>query len=194
MKNKKIIDIMLDLETLAPKENAAIIQIAAVACDLTTGKTFEEFNELVNPQSSVNYGLTIDGETVAWWLSQDKEVVKKVFSSSISKGKDLKDTLQQLSKFIENVKKNHKTDKILVWGNGILADNRWLETAYLKTEEKQPWNFWEDQDVRTLVELGRRKYGIDPKKTLKFKGNVHNAIDDCKHQIRYCSAILKHKG
>lgn len=54
-----------------------------------------------------------------------------------------------------------------------------------------PWKYFEPVDVRTLVDLGKRLFDFDPKKTIKFEGDKHNAIDDCKFQIKYCSAIYK---
>jgi hypothetical protein len=51
-----------------------------------------------------------------------------------------------------------------------------------------PWAFYEDRDVRTIAELGRRLFDYEYRK-VTFEGTVHNALDDCKHQIKYCSEI-----
>lgn len=192
-KKKKELDFMLDVETLAIPENPVVLQISGVIFDLTTGKTFEEFNEFISPKSCLEKGMKIDLPTVEWWLKQDKSVQKKVFVKALLEGKDVEEVLNQLALFLENVKKKRKVDTINIWGNGMLSDNMWMTSIYKKLGMKVPWAFWEDQDVRTLVSLGRRKYGIDPKKDIPFKGDKHNALDDCKHQIKYCVKIFKHK-
>lgn len=191
---KKIIDIMTDLETLDNNKNPVITQISAVSFDIVSGERFTEFNKLVNPKSGIDAGLTINGGTVSWWLSQDKDVIKNVFIKSIEDGLDLKEVLLSFSEYIKKVREFHKADEIRLWGNGCLSDNVWLESAYDAVGLPYPWSYNEHTDVRTLVDLGRRKFGIDPKETIEFKGDKHNAIDDCHYQIDYCCAIYNFKG
>jgi hypothetical protein len=189
--NNKTVDVMLDLETFGNKHNPVLIQIAAVAFDLETGEIFQEFNTLVSPQSCVQAGLTCNGDTIEWWLKQDEKVVKKVFVEAITSDKALPEALKDFSAFVENLKKTQNARDVLIWGNGMLADNRWILAAFDACGLKAPWMYWHDQDVRTLVSIGRRLVGFDPKKEMPFDGEPHNAIDDCKHQIKYCSAIFK---
>lgn len=186
---KEIIDVMLDLETLGLGNTPVISQISAVAFDIQTGDIYEQFNEKTSPQSCVALGLKIDAGTVEWWLKQEQGVLNNVIVKSIAEGKDLKSVLIDFSTFLANIKKTHEAKELRVWGNGTLADNKWLESAFDLANLPKPFKYWEHSDVRTLVDLGWRITGKDYKKDTKFEGEKHNAIDDCKHQIKYCSAI-----
>lgn len=187
---KEYIDIMLDLETLGVGNSPVIIQIAAVVFDIKTGESLESFDEFINPKSSINSGLDIDSSTVEFWLKQDKEAIEKVIIPALKSDNELKDTLNRFSKFIKEAE-DIRNKKVRVWGNGILADNKWIQSAYSKLDIKVPWKFNADSDVRTLVDLGKRILNIDPKKTIEFTGIKHNALHDCEHQIKYCSEIYK---
>lgn len=187
----KILDIMLDLETLGLGNTPVISQISAVAFDITTGTTFEAFNHKVKPQSCVQLGMKIDGGTVEWWLKQEQSVLEKVIVGSITSGTNLKEVLIQFNEYVEQIKKSHSAEEVRIWGNGTLADNKWLESAYTLAKLPLPYKYWENSDVRTLVDLGWRLTGVDFKKNTEFVGEKHNAIDDCKHQIKYCSEIYK---
>ena len=76
-----------------------------------------------------------------------------------------------------------------VWGNGCMFDNVILKNAYKAAGFHVPWGYGQDRDVRTLVQLGNL---VGFQKTKEFKGTQHNALDDAKHQVRYCHNIWKH--
>ncbi|EOK2527909.1 3'-5' exonuclease [Escherichia coli] len=65
-----------------------------------------------------------------------------------------------------------------------------LRNSYSLTGQPVPWQWWNDRDVRTIVELGK-VIGFDPKRDMPFKGTRHNALDDAIHQAKYVSAIWK---
>ncbi|EIY5129297.1 3'-5' exoribonuclease [Klebsiella variicola] len=77
--------------------------------------------------------------------------------------------------------------------NPILApsakfDNSILRSSYDCIAEDYPWEYWNDRDVRTMVELGQA-ISFDPKTTIPFEGSRHNTLADPIHQARYVSAI-----
>ena len=182
---KDCIDIMLDLETLDVGDSPVIIQLSAVKFDRLTGETFDEFSMLINPQSCVKSGLKISGDTLEWWFKQDISVIKKVLTDSILIGRDLRHVLLEFREFLTSDQK-----EIRVWGNGIMADNVWLSNVYKAEKLEFPIKFWQHSDVRTIVDLGRTLLSADHKKETKFEGDRHNAIDDCKHQIKYVCKII----
>lgn len=187
-----MIHVMLDLETFGNKTNPAIIQIAAVAFNLD-GTLIEngEFNVLINPSSCVKRGLKVDQDTVTWWLKQDKSVVEKVFAKSIIDGSDLEDALGMFSMYLSNLRNKSDDGEIRVWGNGIYSDNKWLGSAYEACNMNDPIRHWQHSDVRTIVDLGINLLGKDIKSETSFDGEKHNAIDDCKHQIKYLTQIIR---
>ncbi|HIE9251547.1 TPA: 3'-5' exonuclease [Klebsiella variicola subsp. variicola] len=54
--------------------------------------------------------------------------------------------------------------------------------------EDYPWEYWNDRDVRTMVELGQA-ISFAPKTAIPFEGSRHNTLADAIHQARYVSAI-----
>ncbi len=49
-------------------------------------------------------------------------------------------------------------------------------------------SFRNDRDVRTMTELGKA-IGINPRYDIPFDGDMHNALSDARHQVKYVSAI-----
>jgi inhibitor of KinA sporulation pathway (predicted exonuclease) len=183
------IDIMLDLETLGLGDNVVIIQISAVVFNIKSGDILEVFDEYINPQDSVKRGFKIESSTVEWWFSQSEEVFQNVFVKSLNSKNTIDKVLLNFNTWISKIKEEQKVNNkynINMWGNGILADNKWLRQAYKLCNIEPCWKFYEDKDVRTLLELGRRLFSYE---MLKFEGTKHNALDDCKHQIKYCCEI-----
>jgi len=179
-------DCMLDIETLGNNTNPVITQISAVQFDLVSGKIGETFNILIDPMSCIKIGNKISQSTMEFWSEQDKEVFRKVVLESFLTGKEIQQGLQELNLFL----KNNNTES--VWGNGIMADNVWLETTYENCNILPQWKFFQHRDVRTIVDLASRLGSPNYKKDNEFIGERHNAIDDCKFQIKYCSDYYKY--
>lgn len=187
----KDVHVMLDLETLSLAKNAVVTRIAAVEFDLVTGETGEEIDILVNARSCVEAGLKIDASTLEWWLRQDVSLIKETLVPAILEGAQLRDALEKFTAWINALKKTHDSHNILVWGNGACADNTWMMSAYKACDMEVPWRYYHDRDLRTLVYLGEKLTGHSKKRALKFEGERHNPIHDCKHQITYASEIMR---
>jgi len=83
-------DVMLDLETMGKKSNAAIVSIGAVEFDIETGKTGREFYKVVDLQSCLDLGLKVEASTIYWWLMQSEAARKRI----CEKGDDLTNVLK----------------------------------------------------------------------------------------------------
>jgi exodeoxyribonuclease VIII len=178
------VHVMVDLETMGKKHNAPIVAIGAVVFDPATGSIGESFYKVVCLESSVNWGAVIDPSTVIWWLKQSSEARSAIVNDDAI---PLLDALLQFREFVsDNVAGGSK--KAQVWGNGASFDNSILRSSYDCIAEDYPWEYWNDRDVRTMVELGQA-IGFDPKTTIPFEGDRHNALVDAIHQARYVSAI-----
>ncbi|ELB2912193.1 3'-5' exoribonuclease [Vibrio parahaemolyticus] len=180
---------MLDLETMGSGSKAAIVSIGAVFFDPLTGDTGAEFYLVVSLNSSAHYG-ELDPSTVIWWMQQSEEA-RAVFKDESKT--TLKAALESFSNWINEHCDLNDKDKpeAVVWGNGATFDNVIMGNAYKATRLRQPWAFYNDRDVRTIVDLGRELRGVDPKKDLELEGTAHNALDDAKFQVRYVSEIYK---
>lgn len=177
------VHVMVDLETMGKKHNAPIVAIGAVVFDPATGSIGESFYKVVCLESSVNWGAVIDPSTVRW-LKQSSEARSAIVNDDAI---PLQDALLQFREFVsDNVAGGSK--KAQVWGNGASFDNSILRSSYDCIAEDYPWEYWNDRDVRTMVELGQA-ISFDPKTTIPFEGSRHNALADAIHQARYVSAI-----
>ncbi|HEI8760816.1 exonuclease [Klebsiella oxytoca] len=178
------VHVMVDLETMGKKNNAPIVAIGAVVFDPVTCSIGESFYKVVCLESSVNWGAVIDPSTVIWWLKQSSEARSAIVNDDAI---PLQDALLQFREFVsDNVAGGSK--KAQVWGNGASFDNSILRSSYDCIAEDYPWEYWNDRDVRTMVELGQA-ISFDPKTTIPFEGSRHNALADAIHQARYVSAI-----
>ena len=178
------VHVMVDLETMGKKYNAPIVAIGAVVFDPATGSIGESFYKVVCLESSVNWGAVIDPSTVIWWLKQSSEARSAIVNDDAI---PLLDALLQFREFVsDNVAGGSK--KAQVWGNGASFDNSILRSSYDCIAEDYPWEYWNDRDVRTMVELGHA-INYEPQKAIPFEGERHNALADAIHQARYVSAI-----
>ncbi|HCT7447811.1 TPA: 3'-5' exoribonuclease [Klebsiella variicola] len=178
------VHVMVGLETMGKKHNAPIVAIGAVVFDPATGSIGESFYKVVCLESSVNWGAVIDPSTVIWWLKQSSEARSAIVNDDAI---PLQDALLQFREFVsDNVAGGSK--KAQVWGNGASFDNSILRSSYDCIAEDYPWEYWNDRDVRTMVELGQA-ISFDPKTTIPFEGSRHNALADAIHQARYVSAV-----
>lgn len=165
---------------MGKKSNAPIVSIGAVLFDPATGILGETFYKVVSLESSVSWGAEIDLSTVIWWLKQSSEARSAIANDDAIK---LDDALLMFTNFVlENVTGGRK--KVQVWGNGSTFDNAILRSSFDLACLDCPWNYWNDRDVRTMVELGRA-IGFDPKTAIPFEGDRHNALADAQHQARY---------
>lgn len=172
---KNLGHLMLDLETMGSTSHSSIISIGAVEFDIETGETGREFYERVNLQSCLDNKLIVNGSTIYWWLQQNESARNEV----CKEGKHIVEVLSSLKTFMNTL------GNFQIWGNGVRFDVGILEDAFVACGYKEmPWNFRSERDVRTLV-----SFAPNIKELITFQGIEHNPIDDCKHQIKYCSEI-----
>jgi len=173
--------IMIDIETMGTKPGAIILSVAAVEFDLSTGKTGLVFHQTIDPESSQKAGMKLDFDTVVWWIKQGKEAQKVIVENT---GNKLEKVLTKLADWI----KDYCDENVYVWGNSARFDLGLLQAAYEVFEMDIPWNHYNELDVRTIASFGR-----EIKDNMAFEGVKHNPLDDCYHQIKYCSEIYKQK-
>ncbi|MBS6074318.1 exonuclease [Citrobacter sp. XT1-2-2] len=178
--------LMVDLETMGSGPDAPIVSIGTVYFDPSTGNTGAEFYQVVSLESSMSFGMKPDASTIQWWLKQSSEARSAIL---VDEAMGLRETLELLTDFIaENAANGSHT--VQLWGNGCSFDNVILRRAYALTETPFAVPFWNDRDVRTMVELGKT-VGINPRFDIPLEGDMHNALSDARHQVKYVSAILQ---
>ncbi|MFV9348852.1 3'-5' exoribonuclease [Citrobacter freundii] len=176
--------LMVDMETMGNGPDAPIVSIGAVFFDPSTGNTGAEFYQVVSLESSMSFGMKPDASTIQWWLKQSSEARSAIL---VDETMGLRESLELLADFIaENAANGSHT--VQLWGNGCSFDNVILRRAYALTDTPFAVPFRNDRDVRTMVELGK-SVGINSCFDIPFEGDMHNALSDTRHQVKYVSAI-----
>lgn len=170
--------LMIDLETMGKNPDAPIISIGAIFFDPQTGDMGPEFSKTIDLETA---GGVIDRDTIKWWLKQSREAQSAIMTDEIP----LDDALLQLREFIDE---NSGEFFVQVWGNGANFDNTILRRSYERQGIPCPWRYYNDRDVRTIVELGKA-INFDARTAIPFEGERHNALDDARYQAKYVSVI-----
>lgn len=174
--------LMIDLETMGNKPAAPIIAIGAVLFEPSIGELGPEYYAVVDLESSMVRDAAADPSTILWWMKQSAEARAEITSD---KRVNITNALGGLRRLIEE---NCVPDYLQVWGNGPTFDNVITRASFERHGLFCPWQFWNDRDVRTIVELGRA-VGYNPRYEIPFEGDMHNALADARHQAKYVSAI-----
>ncbi|HFO5718569.1 TPA: RecE family exodeoxyribonuclease [Escherichia coli] len=170
--------LMIDLETMGKNPDAPIISIGAIFFDPQTGDMGPEFSKTIDLETA---GGVIDRDVIKWWLKQSREAQSAIMTDEIP----LDDALLQLREFIAE----HSGEFFVqVWGNGANFDNTILRRSYERQGIPCPWRYYNDRDVRTIVELGKA-IDFDARTAIPFEGERHNALDDARYQAKYVSVI-----
>lgn len=185
------IDIMVDIETLGKSSDSTIFQIAAMAFDIKTGEIYSRFNQVSD--ISLDENIRVTGDTLKWWLDTDKELLHQLLNKGQGTSEemllDFKDWIYKLNLTVVNgqTASKERYNDVYLWGNGILFDNKMLQTQIEALGEKYPIFFKNDRDVRTIVDLAAAKLGLSEKELKKrFERpdlKKHDAYDDVIYQI-----------
>lgn len=177
---QEVLNVMLDLETMSTKPNAAIIAIGAVVMDFEENCLGAAFYRIVSLSSSMEAGLVVDPETITWWMNQPDSARR------LMRGCDLHNLAPALLDFTIFLKQAHAANEVHLWGNGAAFDNVVLRSAYEATKCVLPWDYKGDRCYRTM----RKEYPEVPYPDLTGLNLIpHNALDDAKAQAYHLLAI-----
>lgn len=172
-----MIDVMVDLETLATTEDSVIASIGACVMDLEKGTVGATFYMILEIQDQLNKGRIINADTLKWWISQD-EKAKNLFHE---KAKSPAHVLNTFSQWLKTVSPNSK--ELVVWGNGSTFDISILENAFRTYMIGIPWGYNGVNDLRTF-----RRFVANNAK-IENNGTAHHALDDAIAQANF---VIKH--
>ncbi|MEC9636175.1 3'-5' exoribonuclease [Escherichia marmotae] len=170
--------LMIDLKTMGTNPDAPIISIGAIFFDPQTGDMGAEFIKTIDLETA---GGVIDRGAIKYWWKQSREAQSAIMTDEIP----LDDALLQLREFIDE---NSGEFFVQVWGYEASFDNVILRRSYERQGIPCPWSYYNDRDVRTIVELGKA-IDFDARTAIPFEGECHNALDDARYQAKYVSAI-----
>lgn len=183
MSKENLGHLMVDIETLGTQSGSVICSIAAVEFDIVSGATGLCFNEKITLASALGVGLKIDADTLEWWMCQSNEARNKLFGiKNIPLAHSVFEAFTKFNSFLKEL----GVEDLKVWGNSARFDLGILEAAYNVIRMQIPWVHWNERDLRTLV-----SFSPEIKKNMLFEGVKHDALADCFHQIKYCSATYR---
>lgn len=186
-------DIMLDIETLATRNDAAIIQIGG--CTLDEKNTFlvsidQDFYLPEDAPGREHYH--VDPQTVQWWESQGKEAQESLSMNVVSNPSC---ALDELGKWLKSTgfQFSYKGSARSVWANGVQFDISILRYAYSIEKghnNKTPWHYRQEKDLRTLFRLLSCR--VEAGELNKCREGLvrHRADHDCLTQARGLKLLL----
>lgn len=162
--------IMLDLETLSTKGDAAILSIGAVVFDLKNKLIGDSFYNTINLQDCIDLKLRIDASTFYWWINQSEIARQKICDHPIN----MNLALLNFTSFC----KKHLDENFEIWSKGQSFDISILKNAYQSSKLPCPWNYLNERDVRTYVRE------LDQEFHVYNYENSHDPVSDCIDQIK----------
>lgn len=168
--------IMLDTETLDTASSAVILSIAAVEFD--DQNLGRRFHQRIDIDSCLKHGLTVSGNTIAWWMDQSAEA-RKIFQTP---GRPLDRVLIDFATWIDW----SQVDE--VWANGSDFDGPIVANAYRAIGAgNPPWAYFKLRDYRTI----RKMYPKDVVVAATVEPLVkHDALEDAIAQALTLQALL----
>jgi hypothetical protein len=161
---------MVDTETLGTAIGSAELSIGAVIFDrYRLGHLGTEFYCVIDLQSCLDVGLTIDASTFYFWMKQSDEARAAICSDNRI---HICEALLHLRQFYD------ASGADTVWCHGANFDDPMLTTAYKKALlQRTPWHFAKVRDTRTVYDA--LNAWPDHKDAA---GTYHHALDDAKNQ------------
>lgn len=195
---KKLLDVMIDIETLSLSANAAIIQIAAkpfrldgneviLGTDKNGKDVCDEFTIDIDATSCAMYGFDFDKCTIEWWR---KNVPANEHFKSVHYACCIAFALESFADALTSWKEVTGSDEIVVWSQGSDFDIAVLRNAFrvvFGNEDKLPWKYNNVRDARTYFLEAARLFEPDvedPYSLIKTDGTKHDALCDCEWSIK----------
>lgn len=175
-------NMMLDLETLGKRAGCAVLSIGACMFDLegdNVGPTFEVY---ISPVESLKAGMTIDPETLAWWLAPEQAdaarvVLPKAAASAVTPAQ----ALRALFAWMESQGAAPRAG-LYAWSRGANFDLPIIGAMAAAVGIEVPWPFYNERCQRTMMAWYDWQVAKMPKvapATLK-----HSAAADADYQAR----------
>lgn len=190
LKTAKFPVVLIDIESLAQSVNSCMTSIGAVCGDLITGEVFSWFQTAV-PNDGQSH-RKVDFATVKWWAGQYRDLPILARLEKLRTEPEPKTTIEallQLTAWFESFADQKRN--LEVFCNGPEFDSANLSSLYEHFGSDVPWQFRRNESVRTMVMMGRRLLGIDPKYKDRPGLVEHFALHDALREFQYCSEIYQ---
>lgn len=174
--------VMVDIETLSVRPDAAIVTIGAVKFSrkgpLKSLEDSDTFYRRIDLDSLQGKSFRIEEYTLNWWDTQDPAIRHEALYHPDRH--PLENVLSEFTAWYG--------DAYQIWANGDDFDCVILEHAYRQFDMTPPWRFWQTRDLRTLYDLGQIRKDDLP------NNSAHNALHDAYNQVIGARRALKNLG
>lgn len=192
MQSETFTDIMLDIETFGTGNNAAIVQIGAVAfnADGDNGSLFTNSPSLLRNvgqgfRMNIDLGQSkspgsIDAGAVRFWLQQSDEARASILEPGVPLG----EALRAFAGWIEQV--GNGRHNVRLWSNGPTFDETIVRSAFERYGFDFPVSFRGSRCCRTMMDLAEQ-YGYNRRQAAAEgrEGLVqHDGLSDAVFQAR----------
>jgi exodeoxyribonuclease VIII len=166
--------VMLDFETFGTSPDAVVVQVGACYFDKYTGKLGLAFKRNIDAESAIRSGAIMDASTVYWWLERDPKARNSILAEP---REDILQVFSDLNVFLKDAKE--------IWSHATF-DFVILTSTLKRLRLKPLFHYTAAKDIRTLTNLCGRIASKEVR-----DGVHHDALDDCKYQVKYCVEALK---
>lgn len=195
---KKLLNVVLDLETLDAAPTAAIIQIGACVPkfdhNLLIGHVEKEFSATISYESCLEFVLdhklvTMSNATMLWWGKQKSR--KDVFSGQ----EDYPSVLCRFSSWLDKLNQfSHFKNRIALWGNGADFDNVILKHSMEIFNIPISLDFRCNRCFRTMKNVFLREQDPPMEHDIELGEIKHTAIGDARFEARCLERIVEISG
>jgi hypothetical protein len=168
-----IVDVMLDIETLAARPGAVVLSAAFVLFSDLTGPTWR-----LRIADQIILGMAVDSDTQAWWGRQSADA----WQAATDDQRPLRAALRDIAEWIGGVRSKNA---LRLWCNGANFDAPVMEEVYRRAGIACPWTYREVSCARTLYKLA----GVNVRDFAE--GIAHSAYDDAVAQAKAAAAALQ---
>lgn len=177
---------MLDLETLSTDNDAVILQIGAVVFDPVKMILAERFVTTISIQSCLDAGLTVSGNTMAFWFGEDLVKARKTV---LQQQQTLGWALEAFRGWVFQVAGDDADDhgeapSAILWAGPARFDLGILRNAYEVLHCIAPWSFRNERCYTTLRHL---RPGIE--RIIPII--AHDALCDAMAQAEHAVLLLR---
>lgn len=165
-------NVMIDIETLSTEINAKILSVGLCLfgnelnqIDLDKCKSFYVKFSYTEEQEKLFH---VCPKTIEWWNNQNKKVYSALLSND-----DKVNCIDGLNQIRDFLNKNGVDGRSKIWANSPSFDCVILHKMCDELKIQRFWNFWQERDLRTILDFTN----------IKLKKNNHNALDDAKNQV-----------
>lgn len=159
----------IDLETVDTEPTAQLLSIGAVFRD-------DEFYCEIDRSQYDPLVFTEDADTIEWWVKQGGFIPTM---EAVSPEQAIRRLVVWMHKVTDGV------EDFEVWANAPSFDCAMLTYHFKQFNITQPWEYYQEQDVRTIKRLATRL-----KLDCRMSKNPHHALTDAKNQRDFVDSVI----